>query len=303
MITFTAPIKLKLPQENNPYYQYAKPDTETIDKGWKAVFIGSEGADYIFGDDFSDTMYGNGGNDGLHGGGGRDFLYGGEGDDTFIGGEGADEMFGEAGDDFFWGELDGNKIDGGSGHDTISYSGMDKGIVVSLRMGGALNPNTFTVREYITDIESVIGTSHDDAIVGDDRLIGNHLFGGAGNDVLEGGGGTDTIVGGLGADILLGGTESDTFAFNLGDSPGGTSNFDTIRDFDLDDDILQFQVYDPNLTDWSAYETTVDGVAGTWVRITELQLDGPVAETQVRYEVFLAGTNLETVGADDFAFV
>ena len=302
MFTFHQTFKIKLQQEFNPYYQYAKPDQMTVDKGWTVYFIGSEGNDYIYGDDFSDTMYGNGGRDGLVGGGGKDFLYGGEDDDTFIGGEGADEMYGEEGDDFFFGELDGNIIDGGDGFDTVSYFGYDHGVTVLLNFGGAYETDATWNFENITNVEEVIGTSHDDIIAGDDFASGNRLLGGAGNDVLSGNAGTDTIIGGAGGDELWGGTESDIFEFRIGDSIGSHATFDTVKDFDLDDDVMRFQVYDAEATTWFAQEGIVEGIAGTWVRVSEAQFTQTSFGYKTLYEVFLEGTAIETVGNDDIEF-
>lgn len=294
---------IKVLQPFNPYYQNAKPDAQTVDKGWKAIFIGSSGNDYIFGDDFSDTMYGYAGHDGLVGNGGKDYLYGGEGNDTFIGGAGADEMFGEEGDDFFWGELDGNTIDGGDGFDTVSYADIEQGVTVLLNMGYAIKTDKFFANESLTNIEQIIGSVHDDIIVGDNLLAGNSLLGGSGNDVIDGQAGADTIVGGRGADELWGGLSNDTFIFNLGDSPGVNGNFDTIKDFNLHDDVMQFQVYDPSKTEWFAYEGTVDGAAGTWVRIAEMQFTQTSAEYVTLHQVFLEGKSIASVSEQDILLV
>lgn len=136
-------------------------------------------------------------------------------------------------------------------------------------------------------------------IAGNSNPAGNRLNGGAGNDVIQGKGGTDVIIGGMGADELWGGGASDTFEFKLGDSHGSQLTFDTIKDFDLGDDVMRFQVYDPDKTSWSAREGIVDGVAGTWVTITEPHFEGAMFEEKVLHEVFLEGTALLDVAADD----
>jgi S-layer protein len=89
---------------------------------------------------------------------------------------------------------------------------------------------------------------------GNDVLTGNAaadvISGGAGNDTLSGllgndtisgGAGTDGITGGRGVDNLTGGAGVDTFSFAAGDS-GATfgANFDTITDFVVGTDKLQF---------------------------------------------------------------
>ncbi|MEM8812190.1 MAG: hypothetical protein AAGF59_06185 [Pseudomonadota bacterium] len=301
MFGFKSNLTIKVQETHNPYYKYAKPYQVTEDDGWTVYFIGSDGPDYIYGDAFSDWIYGNGGNDGLVGGGGRDFMYGGEGRDTFIGGPGADEMFGEGGDDFFFGELDGNIINGGDGFDTVSYFGMDKGVSVFLSLGFAQETDAPWAFDLITFVEEVIGTSHDDVIAGSAVLSGDRLIGGAGNDVLSGNAGTDVLNGGYGGDELTGGADSDTFVFNLNDSNGPLSSFDTIKDFDFDDDVMEFQVYDPNATAWSATQGSVEGQSGTWVTVTEV--DENLAPTKTLYEVFLEGTAPATVTDEDVLFV
>ncbi|EIM25047.1 calcium-binding protein [Microvirga lotononidis] len=75
---------------------------------------------------------------------------------------------------------------------------------------------------------------------GNDTLIGgpgnDRLDGGIGNDSLSGGTGRDTLNGGLGNDILNGGRGADAFVFN---SALGSSNIDTIRDFNPASDTIQ----------------------------------------------------------------
>jgi Ca2+-binding RTX toxin-like protein len=73
------------------------------------------------------------------------------------------------------------------------------------------------------------GDDKGDSLVGSDAIafgLGDHLYGGAGNDTLnglggndylEGGAGNDTLIGGTGDDTLAGGAGSDTFQFTTGD--------------------------------------------------------------------------------------
>jgi len=61
------------------------------------------------------------------------------------------------------------------------------------------------------------------------------IIGGSGDDIISAGDGDDIIDGGAGADTLTGGGGDDTFVFTK------TSNgVDTINDFVIADDILQF---------------------------------------------------------------
>lgn len=97
-------------------------------------------------------------------------------------------------------------LDGGRGSDTIN--------------GGTGN-------------DTVLGGS------GSDRLSGNQgsdqLDGGSGRDTVNGGSGDDLVDGGTGRDLLSGGSGDDTFVF---DTRLGSSNVDTITDFDADDDSI-----------------------------------------------------------------
>jgi serralysin len=95
-------------------------------------------------------------------------------------------------------------LDGGGGNDTIN--------------GGSGN-------------DKVFGGS------GNDRLSGGRgsdkLDGGSGRDSVNGGSGNDFVNGGRGSDLLTGGSGDDAFAFT---TALGSSNVDTITDFDADDD-------------------------------------------------------------------
>lgn len=59
-------------------------------------------------------------------------------------------------------------------------------------------------------------------------------------DVIKGGSGADTITGGAGSDVLTGNGGADTFAFAAGDSGAVLGEFDTITDFTVGTDKLQF---------------------------------------------------------------
>jgi Ca2+-binding RTX toxin-like protein len=72
------------------------------------VVYGTQGNDYLQGNDLRNTLYGLGGHDYLQGGGGRDRLVGGAGGDRLEGGAGNDLLRGGAGTDL---------LDGGGGVD------------------------------------------------------------------------------------------------------------------------------------------------------------------------------------------
>ena len=72
-------------------------------------------------------------------------------------------------------------IDGGSGSDTLDYTGTVSDLTVNL--GTSLVPDIGS----ITSIENVTGGSGNDSLTGDDGA--NILTGGLGNDTLDGGAG------------------------------------------------------------------------------------------------------------------
>ncbi|MEM1300605.1 MAG: calcium-binding protein, partial [Pseudomonadota bacterium] len=96
--------------------------------------IGSEGRDWLFGDNGDNVLEGGGNKDRVFGGKGDDIVSGGDandvikggrGDDTVIGGEGDDRLFGGRGDDVFEFDLghgDDRILDFQRGHDLLDLS-------------------------------------------------------------------------------------------------------------------------------------------------------------------------------------
>ena len=117
--------------------------------------LGASAAESLFGDSGDDTISGAGGHDWLDGGSGTDSLVGGEGNDTFFaasdsgGGFGggypfpgpassADTMLGGNGDDLFIVSSSTTLvIDGGTGHDTIEWSGSSGPVMPTFYADGA----------------------------------------------------------------------------------------------------------------------------------------------------------------------
>ena len=88
---------------------------------------------------------------------------------------------------------------------------------------------------------------------GPDKVYGgngaDHLFGDGGPDLLDGGNGPDTLEGGHGMDTQTGGNGPDTFVFTSPqDAPGHGENEagrqETITDFDLEIDVIDFSALD-----------------------------------------------------------
>jgi Ca2+-binding RTX toxin-like protein len=146
--------------------------------GGDAAGDGYAGVENLVGSAHSDELVGNDAANRIEGGAGDDLIIGGAGDDVLVGGAGADML---SGDD---------------GHDTADYSGAAEGIVVSLDR--SLEHAGEAAGDYLSGIETVVGTRHDDVIRGDQGA--NHLVGGDWDDRLEGEAGADVIDGGAGVD-------------------------------------------------------------------------------------------------------
>ena len=219
-----------------------------------STFVGTAGADTLFGNQLDNLIQGLSGDD---------YLSGQGGDDVLDGGVGNDRLFGDAGNDTYMFSRNG-------GQDIlVSYdaSGTETEVVC---LGDDVLPSDVTIQVVGTSNDLVLrinGTSDqllfdeflwrsdyqiDQLIFGDgtvwdsamilDRALGltltgtdadNTLRGSVLGDVLTGLGGTDQLignagddqlVGGLGDDILSGDEGDDTYVFNLGDG------IDTIYD-------------------------------------------------------------------------
>ena len=175
--------------------------------------IGSASDDWLRGDSNDNMLTGGAGDDTLiGGGGGNDLLSGGAGDDALYGGEGDDTLIGGMGADM---------LTGGPGADIISYAGSDAAVDIRLRTGHASGGHA--EGDVFTAVESVIGSDHNDRLVGDDRPAGadeggdNTLSGGGGDDEIYGGSGDDAVHGEAGDDALYGGAGDDTLTGGAGD--------------------------------------------------------------------------------------
>jgi hypothetical protein len=127
-----------------------------------------------------------------------DLLKGGEGDDKISGEDGADTISGKEGNDKINGGKNDDLIKGDLGNDTLKGENGD---------------------------DNLSGEGGNDLIQGgkgDDTLLG-----GEGDEGILGNEGNDVLNGGEGVDIMAGGTGNDTFICDL---------FDTIIDFNLNED-------------------------------------------------------------------
>lgn len=145
-------------------------------------------------------------------------------------GDNSDVVAGRGGDDTFIQVNDicsSDTFDGGSGIDTVDYTGVycstggpgsDGGLYIDLTDASGIGSNgsSSTSKDGFVGVENVIGTMYDDEIRGDgqaNRLVGldgdDALYGDTGDDSLEGGAGTDLLMGYDGADTLQGGDDND----------------------------------------------------------------------------------------------
>jgi Ca2+-binding RTX toxin-like protein len=136
-------------------------------------------------------------------------------------------------DQLFFAKVGAETIDGGAGHDTVSYVNATGFSQVDL-LNTTSNPG-FAAGDVLIGIEHLTGSNFIEQFQGDDAgniFIGNggndQLFGRNGNDslygnadndslfgqndldLLDGGAGNDTLDGGKGNDTLLGGDNNDT---------------------------------------------------------------------------------------------
>ena len=185
---------------------------------------GGAGNDRLDGDRDADVLSGGPGNDVVAGGDGADHVAGDDGDDVIGGGPGDDQVAGQAGNDSVNGDSGDDALEfgaedvapgvgagaddlrGGEGVDRLSYN--DHPSAITLTLDGQPGDGSAGEGDNVhDDIETVIGTTLDDVLSGDD--LGQDLYGHAGNDTIDGGGGDDLLNGGTGEDVIRGGTGDD----------------------------------------------------------------------------------------------
>jgi Ca2+-binding RTX toxin-like protein len=174
----------------------------------------------------NDSVTGGVGADSVDGGAGNDTIYGGDGNDTLLGSAGLDSLFGGAGNDYLYAgslsQMDGDLFDGGSGNDTLDYTGAEYGFTLNLSTGAVISTSSFS--HTVAGIEAVIGSQFYDFMQG--SAAAESLSGNGGDDALYGGGGADTLLGGTGNDFLSG--DESTDIVGSADSISGDAGNDTL---------------------------------------------------------------------------
>ena len=174
------------------------------------------------GTDFNDSLIGNDGTNLLNGGLGNDTLMGQGGNDMLVYAAGLDRWF------------------GGSGADTGNFAtfgfAIDAdlarvGVSVFHRGGTNVNSGTAIDMAILSSVENVLGTVHDDLILG--NAAANVLWGNGGNDRISGQDGNDSVFGGDARDTIFGGTGNDSLmggltGADLGDSIDAGNGNDTV---------------------------------------------------------------------------
>ncbi len=234
----------------------------------KDVLLGWDDGDLLVGDEDNDSLEGMSGNDTLSDvlvSDIRDALDG-RGGNTLNGGDESDTLFGigrlDGGDDNdlvqglgvlkgglgndrvearkpvdFDDVVDIIELEGGLGKDTIkgsteftsfaSYAYSDLGVEVLLDSGVA--KVTSRDRDTLINVSGVIGSDHDDRVIGTEGV--NVLNGGKGDDLLEASGGQDFISGEAGNDTLWAGGGKDQL-------DGGVGNDSISGDADGRDELI-----------------------------------------------------------------
>jgi Ca2+-binding RTX toxin-like protein len=165
----------------------------------------------------NDTLDGLAGNDSLLGGDGNDLILGGDGNDTLLGGLGNDSLRSGAGNDLIFGNEGADAIRTDAGNDTIdgglvldranytdgnTFSAIDSPSGVRIDLGGITGDGSagqgtandgFGGTDVLRNVSFIIGSNHNDTLIGGSAFIFEQFEGGEGNDTIDGGAITDFI--------------------------------------------------------------------------------------------------------------
>lgn len=131
-----------------------------------------------------------------------------------------------------------DRIDGGSGIDTVDYSGADRGLTIDLHNGltiarfyyeavqtpggGYISRIEDKIVTDLRNVENVVGSNYDDVIVGNEGR--NVIEGGRGADTIYGGGGIDTVSyahSDQGVRVILRSDDLETAGYGVGGDANG----------------------------------------------------------------------------------
>lgn len=206
---------------------------------------GNASANTLTGTAADDRIYGLGGADILTGGGGADTLDGGDDGDLYIVATNGEHAVAEI-DDSGSGGIDEIRFTASSSTTATQkltlYAG-DRGIEKTIIGTGTASTAVTSATTRLDIDASAVGNAL--TMIGNNgvnTLTGTNyadiLQGQRGNDTLIGNAGNDTLYGGIGRDRLTGGSGRDVFVFDS--TPNTTTNRDTLTDFSVTDDTLQF---------------------------------------------------------------
>lgn len=162
-------------------------DTYSVADSHNATASGAVAIHYLAGD----HLVGTDGNDTLIAGTDHSLLEGGKGDDVLVAGQQGDDLYGNDGNDLLISGAGDDVLDGGAGNNTASYQTATGGVRVDLTQVGVEQDTGAGGHDTLSNIQNLIGSSHDDVLIGD--IHDNILIGGKGDDTLTGGGGSDTL--------------------------------------------------------------------------------------------------------------
>ncbi|MFW9263807.1 calcium-binding protein [Nostoc sp. CALU 546] len=255
-----------------------------------------------------DNVIGTNANDSITGDNQNNQLSGGGGNDTINGGAGVDSTNGDSGNDRI---IDTDFVtfdvhNGGTGVDTIDYSGVTfaSGVTINLATGltSVLNGNT----ETILNFENVEGSQGGETIIGssgNNVLNGNGgndtISGGLGNDTINGGSGNDRLIGGSGTDRLTGGSSNDVFVFNSASESQPGLLRDVITDFVgngiFAGDQIDLSVIDANPFIANNQAFTFIG-AGAFSAVGQVRYAGGILQANTNFD-FAAEFEVQLAGA------
>jgi hypothetical protein len=145
--------------------------------------------------------------------------------DILTGDDNTNAIYGMGGNDLIEGKASGDRLDGGTDIDTVTYATSPAAVNVSFISGLASRGDA--TGDVLINLQNIIGSAYSDTLTGDNGI--NRIDGGDGNDILEGRGGADAINGGNGINTLSYASSPAAVMVNLGahTSSGGDAEGDS----------------------------------------------------------------------------